>query len=209
MSRRWRILAIAGAIGAAAAVATPFLLPGAAAARGRSDLVAFRAAAIPPVFKNGIDSSARSAGIPESTLEEVAPAGQPTPKAGLVVGRGRAGDMVSFFTAHSFTGFRGIDETSQGQELTIGASIQPDANGDTGHVQLLGIAAPDVAKAQLDLRNGTTLTVELVKAGSAGYSFFTYISDEPSTFPAVAHVYDAAGTELQRRDLTLALAAPK
>jgi hypothetical protein len=209
MSRRWRISAVASAIVAAAAVVTPFLLPGAAAARGRSDVIAFRAAAIPPPFKDGIASSARSAGIPQSTLVEVAPAGQAAPKAGLVVGRGRAGDMVSFFTAHSFTGFRGIDETSQGQELTIGASIQPDQDGNTGHVQLLGIAAPDVTKAQLDLKNGTTLTVQLVKAGSAGYAFFTYVSDDPSTFPAVAHVFDATGAERQSRDLTLALAPPK
>jgi hypothetical protein len=209
MSRRWRIWAVAIAIAAVTAVVTPFLLPGAMAARGRSDVIAFRAAAIPAVFKDGIASSARSAGIPESTLVEVAPAGEATPKAGLVVGRGRAGDMVAFFTAHSFTGFRRIDDTSRGQELTIGASIQPDEAGNTGHVQLLGIAAPDVTTAQLDLRNGTKLTVQLVKAGSAGYAFFTYVSDDPSTFPAFARVYDATGAERQSRDLTLALAAPK
>jgi hypothetical protein len=48
-----------------------------------------------------------------------------------------------------------------------------------------------------------------VKAGSAGYAFFTYVSDDPSTFPAVARVFDATGAERQSRDLTLALAAPK
>jgi hypothetical protein len=209
MSRRWRIWAVASAIVAIAAVVTPFLLRGAAAAGGQSDVIPFRAAAIPAVFKDGIASSARSDGIPESTLVEVAPAGEATPKAGFVVGRGRAGDMVSFFTAHSFTNFRGIDDVSQREELTIGASIQPDEAGNTGHVQLLGIAAPDVTKAHLDLRNGTTLTVQLVKAGSAGYAFFTYVSDDPSTFPAVARVYDATGAERQSRDLTLALAPPK
>jgi hypothetical protein len=209
MSRTWRISAVAAAIVAMAAVVTPFLLRGAAAASGRSDVIAFRAAAIPPVFKDGIASSARSAGIPESTLVEVAPTGDATPRAGFVVGRGRAGDMVSFFTAHSFTNFRGIDDVSKHQELTIGASIQPDEAGNTGHVQLLGIAAPDITTARLDLRNGTKLTVELVKAGSAGYAFFTYVSDDPSTFPTVAHVFDATGAERQSRDLTLALAAPK
>ena len=209
MSRRWRIWAVASAIVAIAAVVTPFLLRGAAAASGQSDVIPFRAAAIPAVFKDGIASSARSDGIPESTLVEVAPAGEATPKAGFVVGRGRAGDMVSSFTAHSFTNFRGIDDVSQREELTIGASIQPDEAGNTGHVQLLGIAAPDVTKAHLDLRNGTTLTVQLVKAGSAGYAFFTYVSDDPSTFPAVARVYDATGAERQSRDLTLALAPPK
>ena len=208
MSKRWRISALAGVtVGVAAAVA-PFFLPGSAGARGRSELVAFRVASIPAVFKDGIASSARSAGIPASTLVEVAPAGQPIAKAGLVVGRGPSGDMVSFFTAHSFTSFRGVADAPQG-ELTIGASIQPDANGDTGHVQLLGIAAPDVTKATLDLRNGATLTVQLVKAGSAGYSFFTYVSDDRASFPAVAHVYDSTGSERQSRDLTLALAAPK
>jgi hypothetical protein len=209
MSRRWRVSAVACATVAAVAAATPFLLPGSAVARGRSELVALRSASIPPVFKDGIASSARSAGIPDSTLVEVAPAGQPTPIAGLVVGRGRAGDMVSFFTAHSFTSFRAVADAAHGEELTIGASIQPDADGDTGHVQLLGIAAPDVTKATLELRNGTTLTVQLVKAGSAGYSFFTYVSDDRATFPRVAHAYDATGSERQSRDLTLALAAPK
>jgi hypothetical protein len=120
MSRRWRISVVASAIVAMAAVVTPFLLRGAAAAGGRSDVIAFRAAAIPAVFKDGIASSARSAGIPESTLVEVAPADEATPKAGFVLGRRRAGDMVSFFTAHSFTSFRGIDDVSQRQELTIG-----------------------------------------------------------------------------------------
>src|SRR5437764_5984740 len=131
MSLRWRISALAGATVVVAATATPFLLPGSAVARGRSDLVAFRAGSIPPVFKDGIASSARSAGIPDSTLVEVAPAGQLTPIAGLVVGRGRAGDMVAFFTAHSFTSFRGVADAAQGEELTIGASIQPAADGDT------------------------------------------------------------------------------
>ena len=209
MTRRWRRWAVAGAIVAVATVVTPFLLPGAADARGQSDLIAFRSAAIPAVFKDGIASSARSAGIPESTLVQVAPAGEAMPKAGFVVGRGHAGDMVSFYTAHSFTSFRGIAEISQRQELMIGASIQPDEAGNTGHVQLLGITAPDVTKARLDLRNGTTLTVQLMEAGSAGYAFFTYVSNDPSTFPTVAHVFDASGAERQSRDLTLALAAPK
>jgi hypothetical protein len=209
MTRGWRIWAVAGAIVAVATVVAPFLLAGAADARGQSHAIAFRAATIPAVFKDGIASSARSAGIPESTLVEVAPAGEAIPKAGFVVGRGHAGDMVSFFTAHSFTSFRGIVDVCQRQELTIGASIQPDEAGNTGHVQLLGITAPDVTKAQLDLRNGTTLTVQLMKAGSAGYAFFTYVSDDPSMFPTTAHVFDASGAERQSRDLTLALAAPK
>jgi hypothetical protein len=209
MSKKWRISALAGLTAAVAAAGTPFLLPGSASARGRSELVAFHNASIPAVFKDGIASSARSAGIPASTLVEVAPAGEPMAKAGLVLGRGRAGDMVAFFTAHSFTNFRGVADASQGEELTIGASIQPDANGDTGHVQLLGIVAPDVTKATLDLKNGATLTVQLVRAGAEGYSFFTYVSDDPAAFPTGAHVYDARGSERQSRDLTLALAAPK
>src|SRR6266852_2526726 len=66
-----------------------FVLPGSASGRGQSEVVAFQAAQIPAVFKGGITSSATAAGIPLSTLEEVAPAGQPTvARAGLVVGRG-------------------------------------------------------------------------------------------------------------------------
>jgi len=164
----------------------PFLLPGSAGARGRSDIVALNAAPIPPPFKDGIAS-----------------------RAGLVIGHGRAADMVAFFTAHGFTNFRDVADAAQGDELTIGASIQPDAHGDTGHVQLLGIAAPDVARATLELRSGAMLDVELVKAGSAGYSFFTYVSDDPVTFPTVAHVFDPAGAERQREDLASAIAPPK
>ena len=130
-------------------------------------------------------------------------------RAGLVIGHGRAADMVAFFTAHGFTNFRDVADAAQGDELTIGASIQPDAHGDTGHVQLLGIAAPDVARATLELRSGAMLDVELVKAGSAGYSFFTYVSDDPVTFPTVAHVFDPAGAERQREDLASAIAPPK
>lgn len=117
--------------------------------------------------------------------------------------------MVSFFTAHSFTNFRGVADAAKGEELTIGASIQPDANGDTGHVQLLGIAAPDIAKTTLELQNRATVDVELVQAGSAGYSFFTYVSDDPATFPIVAYVYDASGVERQSQNLAEAITPPK
>src|SRR2546423_11358474 len=172
--RRARQAVLAGVAVTIVAAVTAFLMSGSAGARGRSEMIAFRAAQIPPVFKDGIASSARSAGIEASSLVEVAPAGQPVPRAGLVVGRARSGDMVSFFTAHSFTSFRSVVDASQGRDLTIGASIQPDANGNTGHVQLLGIATPEVTNATLDLKNGSTMHVQLVKAGSAGYSFFTY-----------------------------------
>ncbi len=207
--RRPRFVFGAGAIVLAAAAVTVFVLPGTAEGRGRSQVIAFGAADIPSVFKDGLAASARHAGVDGATLKEVAPAGQPVVTAGVVVGHAAGGDMVAFFTAHSFTNFRSVAVASNREPLTIGASIQPDAAGNTGHVQLLGIVAPEITRVTVDLKDGSTVDVQLVRAGSGGYSFFTYTSDDPLTFPTVAHAYSAAGIEQQQRDLTLALAPPR
>jgi len=208
MTRR-RVWLVAAAVLATVAALTPVLVPGSAGARGRSTKVAFQDASIPTLFKDGIASSARLAGVDAATLVEVAPAGNSPSRAGFVLGRGRPGDMVSFLTAQSFTNFRAVTEVSNHQELTVVAAAQPDANGDTGHVQLLGVVAPDVTRATLELNDGSAITLQLVRVGSSGYSFFTYVSDDPPTFPRSAHVYDAAGAERQREDLASAIAPPK
>ena len=208
MTRR-RVWLLVAAVVTALAALTPVLLPGSAGARGRSTKVAFRDASIPTLFKDGIASSARLAGVDLSSLVEVAPSGNSPSRAGFVLGRGRPGDMVSFLTAQSFTNFRAVGEVSNQRELTVVAAAQPDKNGDTGHVQLLGIAAPDVTRATLELNDGSAITVELVRVGTSGYSFFTYVTDDPPTFPRSAHVYDAAGAERQHEDLASAIAPPK
>ena len=209
MTRRRRTWLLTVAVLATVAGLTPVLLPGSAGARGRSTKMAFRDAVIPAVFKDGIASSARLAGVDASTLIEVAPAGVSPSTAAFVVGHGRPGDMVSFLTAQSFTNFRAVAEVANQRELTVVAAAQPDANGDTGHVQLLGIAAPDVTKATLELNDGSKTPVQLIRVGLSGYLFFTYVSDDPPTFPRSAQVYDAAGAERQREDLGGAIAPPK
>jgi hypothetical protein len=206
---RTRLVALGCAVVlAAAAVLVAVLVPGSASVKAESAVRPLAEAPVPEVFKNGIIASARTAGAPSEGLVEVAAVGEQDARAGLVLGHSSAGDVVSLFTPFNFTSFRSPRELLRDRPLAAFASIQPDPSGDTGHVQLSGLATPSVAKATLDLADGSTIDVELVQAGKSGFTFFTYSTDRKATFPQLIHAFGAGGREIYSYDLRSDIAPP-
>jgi hypothetical protein len=201
------VLTLAAA-GSLAAVLLVLLSPGAASAKASSNVRPLSAAGIPPVFENGIAASARRVGASPRDLVEVAADGDSSARAGLVVGHNASGDVISFFTSYSFTSFSSPAVLLRGRSIAPYASIQPGPDGDTGHVQLGGVAAPLVARAVLDLADGSTVDAELVRAGRGPYTFFTYASDRKPTFPVAVRAYDRHGADVGSYDLRPDIAAP-
>ena len=124
------------------------------------------------------------------------------------MGHNASGDVVSLFTSYSFTSFSSPVALLRGRSIAAYASIQPGPDGDTGHIQLGGVASPLVERAALDLADGSTVDVELVHAGRGPDTFFTYATDSKSTFPVAVHVYDSRGAEVGTYDLRRDIAAP-
>jgi hypothetical protein len=201
------VLTLAAA-GSAAAVLAVLFAPGAASARASSNVRPLAAAPVPQVLKNGIAASARRVGASVSDLVEVSAESAPTAPAGLVVGHNASGDVVSLFTSYNFTSFSSPVALLRGRSIAPYASIQPGPHGDTGHVQLGGVASPLVARAALDLADGSTVDVELVHAGHGPFAFFTYASDSKPTFPVAVRAYDRHGADVGSYDLRPDIAAP-
>jgi hypothetical protein len=202
------VLGVAGA-GLLAAILFVVLAPRAASAKAQSRIEPLAAAEIPPVFKSGIAASARRAGASPRELVEVGAEGDAGAHAGLVVGHNASGDLVSLFTSYSFTSFSSPGALLRGRSIAAYASIQPGPDGETGHVQLGGVASPPVTRAVLDLADGSTMELELVHAGRGPCTFFTYATDSKQTFPVAVHAYDGRGVEIGSYDLRPDIAAPR
>jgi hypothetical protein len=208
---RGRLVAAAltlAAAGSLAAVLLVLLSPGAASAKASSSVRPLAAADVPPVFKKGIAASARRVGASPSELVEVAAEADSSAGAGLVVGHNASGDVVSLFTPYNFTSFSSPVVLLRGRSIAAYAAIQPGPDGNTGHVQLGGVASPRVARAALDLADGSTVDAELVHAGRGPFAFFTYASDSKPTFPVAVRAYDGRGTEVGSYDLRPDIVAP-
>jgi hypothetical protein len=197
------------AVGSLAAVLYGVLDPKAASATAESRIQPLALSAVPPVFKSGIDASARRVGASPGDLVEVRPQGDASARAGLVVGHNASGDVVSLFTSYSFTSFSSPSVLLRGRSIAAYASIQPGPDGDTGHVQLGGVASPVVVRVVLDLADGSTLDAQLVHAGRGPCTFFTYATDSKRTFPVAVHAYDRRGAEIDSYDLRADIAGPK
>jgi len=60
----------------------------------------------------------------------------------------------------------------------------------------------------ISLADGSTVTVELIRAGKSGFSYFTYASDDPSTFPRSLSGFDGGDALVGTQDLSADIAAP-
>jgi hypothetical protein len=206
--RRLLVLVGVAALVALSAAAVVVLTSGSASARAESTVQPLADAPVPAVFKDGIRASARAAGASASDLLEVAAVGDRSGRSGLVLGHGSSGELVSLFTPYNFTSFASPQRLLRGRSIAVFASIQPDAVGETGHVQLTGVASPRVARAALELADGSSLDVELVRAGRGGHAFFTYVTDRKPLFPRLIRAYDAVGVEIQEDDLRADIVPP-
>jgi hypothetical protein len=194
----------------AAAIVAAVTLPRSASATGRSEVRPIASVPLSPLMRRGIEALAERAGIAADRLQEVSGGGAEARHAGVLVGRDvRGRNLVAFLTPHSVTDFAPGEEmiAAKGQ-LVLTISIEPAPDQSTGHVQTMAVVGPRVAKVAIDLANQSTVDAQLVRAGGASHSFFTYSSDDPATFPQVIHAYAPDGSEVVRRDVVEDIAPP-
>lgn len=213
--RRFLPQTVKGRVGAAiavvlatAAAVTAAILPGSAAAEARSQVRAFDSAPIPQALRDGISQSAVRAGVDPRSILEVAPAGQPATEAAVFVAPGKTGDLVAFATPRMFTEFRPASDLTSAQPVQLSISLQPGAaSNETGHVQLEGVGSANIASASVTLTNGSSVPLELV-GPNRGFTYFSYTSDDPSTFPVSIQALAPDGSTIYTRDLRADVAAP-
>jgi hypothetical protein len=208
---RWRaMLAVAAGLLVAVVIGAAVVLPRSASARGRAELRPFGNVALSPAMKRGIEDLAERAGIAADRLHEVVAVGPGTSHAGVLVGTDAVGrQLLAFVSPYSVGDFAsGEQMVSAYGDLVPRISIQPAPDGHTGHVETTALVGPRIAKVTLDLANGTTTDVQLVRVGVAPYSVFAYASDDPKTFPQVIHAFGRDGREIVTRDVSRDIAPP-
>lgn len=201
LRRRTMLIVATGVLLGAVTIAVA-MLPRSAAATGRSEIRPFTGEGLSPVMRHGIEDLAGRASIAADRLREVV-ATSGTSHAGVLVGTDGAGQqLVAFVAPYSVSDFASGERmvAAYGQ-LVPRISIQPAADGQTGHVETMAVVGPRVAKVTVDLANGATIDMELVRVGGVPYSVFAYASDDPSTFPQVIHAYARDATEIVTQDV--------
>lgn len=188
----------AAIVGTAALIAGPTT----ANATAPSRVVSFEAAALPQALRSLATKVADEAAIDTGALVDAAPVGTQTNAAGVFVGTDAVGvEMAAVHSAHGMTGFMPLSETAP----RYGGLMVWDQNSGTSvetlHVSVEGIVDQRVATVILDLARGGAVEVDLVSAGHSGYTFFTYVSSDPATFPTAAHAYGRDGSKLKTQDL--------
>jgi hypothetical protein len=193
-----------------AGVLIAVLLPSGARATAPSQILAFKDAPLSPELKDGVMQAAKDAGVDTTDLKEVSGLGSEASRSGVFIGTHTPNnDYVSFYQPHGFTNFMAVEETATAHGPFLATvSAQPGSDGQTSHVELAGVTEPTVERVTIELASGTKLSAELIKAGQAGYSFFTYASDDPKTFPNMVRAYGTDGQELASHDYTDAIKPP-
>jgi len=193
-----------GLVAAAAAVSATFFLPDSASGLGASDVRPLSDSPVPEDMKQGLVAAAKTAGVEENALQEVAGVGGEDARSGIVVAPHGDTDVVAFYSRTGFTNFVSVADVVGKAEggLLITSSTQAGPDGEPGSVQVRGVAAPSIERATVTLIDGRSVDLELVEAGTSGHSFFTYATEERDTFPAVVRAYSANGDEVATWDLT-------
>jgi hypothetical protein len=171
-------------------------------------VLSFRDAPLTPELREQLVNAADSAGVGVSTLREVSGVGTPPYRASIFVGTTAGGaQLVALRVSNGSSTFTPVETIMANERpLSVTVAAQPDASGGTGHVQLVGIAAPEAKKVVLELANGQQHEAELVRLQRGATSFLAYTSDDSSTFPVAVHAFGANGKELTVRDLRSAIA---
>jgi hypothetical protein len=191
-------------------VATVVATPTRAGATAESQVRPFSMLALVPTQRDALVLVATRAGVHEGTIQEVAARGEGIARTGTYVGRGSRGQtLISFFSPHRIAGFIPPSKvTSTAHPLYVSVAAQPGADqGKTGHVQLSGVVGSNIRTLEIALADGSVVSANLVELGPEGYSFFTYVSDEPSSFPRIVRALDAAGAETSE-DVSAAIRPP-
>ena len=209
-----RTRALAAGVGvlllAAAAIAAIVALPRGAGATAPSSVRGLVDAGLPPVLDRAVGSAAERAGLERAEVRQVTAraAGHERAgiydSAGLYVGRnGRGSELVSFFSPASFSSFaeaRNLVRINGG--IFASAASQPDATGATGHVQLMGVADPAVERVEIERADRTAVSIELARLPRGRFSYFTYVSDDPGTFPHLVRAFGSSGGIVAQQDVS-------
>lgn len=171
-------------------------------------VLSFRDAPLTPELREQLVKAAQSAGIGVGTLREVAGVGTPPYRASIFIGTtSDSAELVALRMSNGSSTFVPVGAIMAGERpLSVSVSAQPDASGATGHVQLVGIAAPEARRVVVDLANGKQREAELVRLERGATSFLAFTSDDSSTFPVAVRALGADGKELAVRDLRSAIA---
>jgi len=173
-----------------------------ARATAPSRVIEFAEAPISPDLREVAVKVAQSAAIDPTKLLDVAGAGSGSNLAGIFVGSTADGsDMISFHNARGMIGFKPLAPVVASRGGMIVYDQASGTSTETKYVALEGAVEPGVEKVTLELTNGSSLDVQLVQAGYGGFSFFTYVSSDPATFPVAVRAYDAEGHQVQSRDV--------
>ena len=171
-------------------------------------VLSFRDAPLAPVLREQLVKAAESAGVRVGTLREVSGVGAPPYRASIFIGTTAAGaELIALRVSNGSSTFMPVETVMANERpLSVTVAAQPDASGGTGHVQLVGIAAPEARRVVFDLANGQQRDADLVRLERGAISFLAYTSDDSSTFPIAARALGANGKELAVRDLRSAIA---
>lgn len=184
-------------------------MTGSAAARAETQVRPLNETGLTARKQQGVERIAEKSGVPASEVREVAAKGNGYARSGLYVGKdARGNEEVSFFSPRVFTGFVDVRKITSDREIFVSSGIEPGVDGQTGHVQIGGVAAPTVKKIEITLVDGSRLATQLVSLVSGGYSYFTYVSDDPGTFPQVVKAFDANGGRLAAWDVSRDIQPP-
>ncbi len=184
-------------------------MTGSAGARAETQVRPLNETGLTARKQQGVERIAEKSGVPASEVREVAAKGDGYARSGLYVGKDARGDeQVSFFSPRVFTGFVDVRKITSDRKIFVSSGIEPGVGGQTGHVQIGGVAAPTVKKVEITLVDGSRLATQLVSLVNGGYSYFTYVSDDPGTFPQVVQAFDANGGRLAAWDVSRDIQPP-
>jgi hypothetical protein len=208
--RRTLAAGVAALLLAGAAIAAVAVFPLGASASSPSSVRALDDSGLPPVVERAVAAAATRAGIDRAEVRQVTAhaAGRERAgiydSAGLYVARNvRGEELVSFFSPASFTSFtdtRRITRINGG--IFASAASQPDADGATGHVQLMGVADPAVERVEIERADRTAVPIELARLPRGRFSYFTYVSDDPGTFPRLVRAFGSSGEIVAQQDVS-------
>jgi hypothetical protein len=194
----------------ALAVGAVALQSGAARPHAQPPGLAFRDAPLTPGLRKQIAEAAQAAGVRVETLREVAGAGTPPYRASIFVGSAGTSDLIALRLGNGSSTFTAAESVvATERPLSVSVAAQPDAVGETGHVQLAGIAMPEAKGVFVELASGVQREVALVRVARGGIWFLAYASDDPATFPVAIRAVGANGKELASHDLRSAVAPPQ
>jgi hypothetical protein len=146
-----------------------------------------------------IAKAARARGVDASTVVELGGSGAGSRRHAVLVGTDTSGaKLVSLLSGFGMSDFVAGDRfVNANKPMFVSDSVEGPST-EARVVGIVGITTQQVAHVTVTLANRTTMTLPLDKASDAPYSGFSYVSDQPATFPANVTGYATDGRVVAR-----------